>query len=113
MNIARTGMKGMLTPLQEFWRWVAPSSQNGHTENEFMGVPSYQNINHQISKTTRSDNDASEIIRSHATRKPLRTVRILEENQPKSTVGRMVMSGSMADICAELDRLAARECVLH
>jgi hypothetical protein len=28
-------------------------------------------------------------------------------------VGRMVMSGRMADVCAELDRLVAREAARH
>lgn len=39
--------------------------------------------------------------------KPLRIVRILEAGQAPANVGRMVISGRMADVCAELDRLAA------
>ena len=42
-------------------------------------------------------------------RRPLRVVRIVESGQPRAHVGRMVISGRMADVCAELDRLAARE----
>jgi hypothetical protein len=42
-------------------------------------------------------------------RRPLRVVRVLESGQPRAHVGRMVISGRMADVCAELDRLAARE----
>jgi len=44
--------------------------------------------------------------------KPLRVVRIAEDgaNSPYSA-GRMVMSGRMADICAELDRLVHLEAV--
>jgi len=47
-----------------------------------------------------------------ATTKPLRVVRIAEDgaNSPYSA-GRMVMSGRMADICAELDRLVHLEAV--
>ena len=44
--------------------------------------------------------------------KPLRVVRVLEAGQAQSSVGRMVISGRMADVCAELDRLAARETAL-
>ena len=42
--------------------------------------------------------------------KPLRVVRIAEDgaNSPYNA-GRMVMSGRMADICAELDRLVHLE----
>ncbi|TAF87680.1 MAG: hypothetical protein EAZ54_00785 [Curvibacter sp.] len=40
---------------------------------------------------------------------PLRIVRVVERGQSRSHVGRMVISGRMADVCAELDRLAACE----
>jgi hypothetical protein len=39
----------------------------------------------------------------------LRVVRVVERGQARSQVGRMVISGRMADVCAELDRLAACE----
>jgi hypothetical protein len=44
-----------------------------------------------------------------ASGKPLRVVRVLEPSAPRSTAGRMVISGRLADVCAELDRLAALE----
>ena len=46
---------------------------------------------------------------SRPIQRPLRVVRIMEAGQPHSQVGRMVISGRMADVCAELDRLAACE----
>lgn len=45
--------------------------------------------------------------------KPLRVLRFVEGGMPRTSVGRMVMSGSMADVCAELDRLAAQELAVH
>lgn len=39
----------------------------------------------------------------------LRVVRMLESGQSPRAVGRMVISGRMADVCAELDRLVGRE----
>ena len=44
--------------------------------------------------------------------KPLRVVRVVEAGQARTSVGRMVISGRMADVCAELDRLVAREAAL-
>ena len=38
----------------------------------------------------------------------LRVVRVCDAQQP-GDMGRLVISGRMADVCAELDRLAARE----
>jgi hypothetical protein len=44
---------------------------------------------------------------------PLRVLRVVEKGQPRSCTGRLVISGRMADVCAELDRLVAREATLH
>jgi hypothetical protein len=42
-------------------------------------------------------------------RPPLRVMRVTEPGQRTAGAGRMVISGRMADVCAELDRLAALE----
>ena len=42
-------------------------------------------------------------------RRPLRVLRVVDAGHAPSTAGRMVISGRMADVCAELDRLAALE----
>ncbi|MEK9803310.1 MAG: hypothetical protein VW475_07915 [Curvibacter sp.] len=55
-------------------------------------------------------NAAAALVRnSRPAQRPLRVVRVMEAGQPRSQVGRMVISGRMADVCAELDRLAACE----
>lgn len=43
----------------------------------------------------------------------LRIVRVLEPSASRAVAGRMVISGRMADVCAELDRLAAQEARGH
>ena len=40
---------------------------------------------------------------------PLRVSRVMEPSHQRSQAGRMVISGRMADVCAELDRLAELE----
>ena len=40
---------------------------------------------------------------------PLRVVRVCDSHSPSGEMGRLVISGRMADVCAELDRLVARE----
>lgn len=47
--------------------------------------------------------------RNGAARRPLRVLRVVDDGHAPSTAGRMVISGRMADVCAELDRLAALE----
>lgn len=40
---------------------------------------------------------------------PLRVMREVDAHQNRHSAGRMVISGRMADVCAELDRLAELE----
>ena len=40
---------------------------------------------------------------------PLRVARVVDAQQNRHSAGRMVISGRMADVCAELDRLAELE----
>lgn len=54
----------------------------------------------------RSGNSAS--LRAN---RPLRVLRVMDARGPGAHNGRMVISGRMADVCAELDRLAALEAV--
>lgn len=42
-------------------------------------------------------------------RRPVRVVRVAEPLHAPASAGRMVISGRMADVCAELDRMAALE----
>jgi len=44
--------------------------------------------------------------RQTAIRRPLRVVRVLDAEQSRNNAGRIVISGCIADVCAELDRLA-------
>ncbi len=41
--------------------------------------------------------------------RPLRVLRVVDAQHAVAGAGRMVISGRMADVCAELDRLAAAE----
>ena len=43
---------------------------------------------------------------------PLRVVRLMDSGQAAHG-GRMMISGRMADVCAELDRMAAREAAIQ
>lgn len=87
------------TPLQGLLRWLAPS------------VPRQPAMLEPALPSVRSP--ALAAVRSRPMQRPLRVVRVMEAGQPRSQVGRMVISGRMADVCAELDRLAACEAARH
>jgi len=52
--------------------------------------------------------------RKTAQKRPaLRVLRIVESGSASAHTGRLIISGRMADVCAELDRLAEREATLR
>ncbi|WP_396435063.1 hypothetical protein [Limnohabitans sp.] len=51
----------------------------------------------------------SQRLRAAPTSPALRVLRVTESDQRVKGAGRMLISGRMADVCAELDRLAALE----
>jgi hypothetical protein len=83
------------TPLQGLLRWLAPA------------VPRRPAMLEPVLPSGRRP--ALAAVRSRPIQRPLRVVRVMEAGQ----VGRMVISGRMADVCAELDRLAACEAARH
>ena len=90
MNIAPFRATGTWAPFQGWWRRIAPFSEQ-HAPVTGLQPCLIEPVQHR----------------------PLRIVRVVEAGQTPSQVGRMVISGRMADVCAELDRLAAREAALH
>jgi hypothetical protein len=76
----------------------------------------FQNIRHRLVQPARSAQTTCAPTKtvSLCTRapKPLRVLRVMEPGQQRASVGRMVISGRMADVCAELDRLAAGEAAM-
>jgi len=99
MNLALLATAGLWTPLQQFLRRLGA------------GAPAPAVVS--VSRPHRSGCGPTSRVVAPAIRRPLRVVRVMEAGQPRSQVGRMVISGRMADVCAELDRLAACEAARH
>jgi hypothetical protein len=105
---------GAITPFKAFWHWLlAVPPVKPPRAGRAACQPAGQNFRHtdtlrnqMLSSTPCTASHASE-------RRPLRMVRVMEVGQTPAQVGRMVISGRMADVCAELDRLAACETRLH
>jgi hypothetical protein len=105
MNNTPFAIPGVLAPLQGLWRWLMPTTPEGRAAHEFAISAAAHSSLH-----TR---DALQHLSRTSVHRPLRIVRILDADHAPAQVGRMVISGRMADVCAELDRLAAREAALH
>ncbi|GAC1525059.1 MAG: hypothetical protein NVS2B4_00720 [Ramlibacter sp.] len=93
-------LAGVLRPLRRLWRAVAgrPGLQDGTGDaGRRTGLYTLAGHGHVAWPDRR-----------HVGR-PLRVLRVVDVGHPACTAGRMVISGRMADVCAELDRLAALE----
>lgn len=99
MNIALFAAPSLWSPLQDLLRRFIPSDFPARVGKR--STPCTSSL-HVCPKPVRL-----------VQRRPLRVVRILETGQSSTQVGRMVISGRMADVCAELDRLAACEATSH
>jgi hypothetical protein len=89
MGITMFTLGGLFAPLQALMGWVAPAPKRERA--------------HRPTVTTRVATCRP------APRRPLRVVRVVDGSALSQQAGRMVISGRMADVCAELDRLAALE----
>jgi hypothetical protein len=106
MNITLIANTRLFAALQNFRRWCISklaSDQNTQSDSGLFPARFATSFVATSAVSTRvcAMNDRPSM--------PLRVVRVLESGQPRSSVGRMVISGRMADVCAELDRLAAKE----
>jgi len=97
-------MKHTTTPsslamqLQSFWRWLTATPQAGKT----VSATPATTLRSQLMQSSAND-------RHLARTRPLRVLQVVESGPGSAQSGRLRISGRMADVCAELDRLAARE----
>jgi hypothetical protein len=107
MNIALLANFVAMAPLQRLQRWWA----GGLFASSTLKLPLAAKVNWRPDTGLRQCRGApvgeSPMLSQRVV--PLRVVRVAESGLHRSSVGRMVISGRMADVCAELDRLVARE----
>ncbi|MDR6535495.1 hypothetical protein [Variovorax soli] len=98
MGIALLSLVDFFTPLQSLAsRWM-PSRRRSVSGLRYVGI--------RPGCAARPSVPAS---RLSAPARPLRVVRTVDAQPNGTGRGRVVISGRMADVCAELDRLAALE----
>jgi hypothetical protein len=104
MGIALFGLDGLTAPLRSLLGWLvrAPGARRaaGRARAGKLGAGG---------PAASGSRPANSLHAPAAPRRPLRVVRVVEASRPAAGAGRMFISGRMADVCAELDRLAAME----
>jgi len=100
----------LFTPLKVLWCWLSLTFQK-QADRSAQRDTKYRGVEHRSASTARVQSCVRTVSLNVAKSapKPLRVLRVLDADQKPSQVGRMRISGRMADVCAELDRLAAFE----
>jgi hypothetical protein len=102
MGITFFTLSGLFAPLQQFVGWLS-------------SAPLRKALPRQAPRLAQPLAAKCAGPRAHAgysalpARRPLRVVRVVDACHAPASAGRRVISGRMADVCAELDRLAALE----
>lgn len=112
MGITLSTIGGLFGPLQGLMGWLVPREQR--VEPMLRGRPAAGQASVARPRAARpvagpASRPIAPVRPCERTRRPLRVVRVLEGAGATASAGRMFMSGRMADVCAELDRLAALE----
>ena len=101
-----------MAPLQGLWRWlmppVIPSTSSGASDDQHpFPTPTLDSTKHAKQRPCLTTP-------ARVASRPLRVIRVPDQGESSSNqVGRLLISGRMADVCAELDRLVANEQTLH
>jgi hypothetical protein len=104
MGIAMLTFGGLLAPLRSLTAWL------GQAPKELRGTERrHASAAHFAAPRVCSARPLPSTSYRDRPRRPLRVVRVMEASRTPAGAGRMVISGRMADVCAELDRLAALE----
>ena len=104
MGITLSTFGGLLGPLQGLMGWFVPRTPRAEALARSRPAALLA-----AATRPRAARPAAAVRPCDRTRRPLRVVRVVEGVGASASAGRMFMSGRMADVCAELDRLAALE----
>lgn len=105
MGIAMSAVHSLFTPLHDLLAWFLSPVQPQRSVAPAVVAPSCGAVRVVTPKASGC---------ARRVQRPLRVVRVMDRDGPRTRSGeRLVISGRMADVCAELDRLAALEASRH
>lgn len=109
MGMAMSFVHNVFTPLAPWFQWLFAGATRRPMHRPVCVLAPAPGL---VSPPRRTAGLAP-LLRNATSHRPLRVVQVAEPGQPRRGSGRIVISGRMADVCAELDRLAALESRLH
>jgi hypothetical protein len=103
----------VITPFRALWHWLMSEPWQHQSAPYSDHDADCINLKNETNRQHDAIMPASSCSSLSALRKPVRVLQVLDAGQTSHHVGRLRISGRMADVCAELDRLAARELLIH
>jgi len=115
MGIAMSAVHGLFTPLHDLLAWFLSPVQPQRRASPAVAITTVNSpATAQACAVTRAVMPLKAAGCARRVHRPLRVVRVMDKDGTRHPPGgRMVISGRMADVCAELDRLAALEATRH
>jgi hypothetical protein len=112
MGIAIASFNGLFSPLQAALGWLVGAAPV-HSRSPRRPSAGHASAPHSIAACARPMRTTTKNTSPMPVARPLRVLRVVDAGHAPASAGRMVISGRMADVCAELDRLAALEAARH
>ena len=111
MGIASFSSTGLRVSLQGLVGWLTASASGKHLSRPSLATRtgSPRGTTCASHANMAAARPACPVHAQAAPQRPLRVLRVVDTQQATASTGRMRISGRMADVCAELDRLAALE----
>lgn len=110
LSVLRSGSSGLSTvfaPFQALVAFFVPVQVTQASHRPLVHMPSQRMASKQ--NTIQHNRTAVHAVASERPVSRLKVMREFEPGMTRSQSGRMVISGSMSDVCAELDRIAQKE----
>ena len=109
-----TSSPKLMAPLQGLWRWLMPPVIPNASRGAGDGDDQHPFPTPILDAAKHAKQRPCSVAPARLASRPLRVIRVPEPGESASNhVGRLLISGRMADVCAELDRLVANEQTLH
>ena len=109
-----TSSPKLMAPLQGLWRWLMPPVIPNASRGASDGDDQHPFTTPILDAAKHAKQRPCSVAPARLASRPLRVIRVPDQGESASNhVGRLLISGRMADVCAELDRLVANEQTLH
>lgn len=109
MGIAVLTMSGLFAPLQGLAAWFVSTESKARVQGASRRVTRSRPAWLRAPQHEATQGKAAQAMSEAVLSRPLRVLRVLDTSHACGNAGRLVISGRMADVCAELDRLASCE----